>query len=1724
MTSAMKTLLSSGQDEAVSVNQRALVEKILARYSGENTLFRELLQNADDASATTVEIHFRTSTDDESATTLYPAEALPDLKTHKIGSYLVKNDGIVFREEDWNRLKRVAEGNPDESKIGTFGVGFYSLFNICDEPLVVSGEKLMGFFWKHGGDQLYVKTAANTKHKDAGSATIDGKPWTSFFMELRENAPMPDPSDLARFLATCLGFTACIRTISMHFDGHLLCRIGKTFALSRPLPLHQNLGTVSSLKLLTIESIAEVPLQLHAEVSRWLVHADANSPRSIPPLHASSTSPTASASEPKPQVSSRGPRSKLLLAFSRTRTSPQEHSTPAVVVSASAPPPYASPLTPTDKSDPLSTLKSTLFLRVVSATLAVTPTPEFSREMVRATKKNLPKSTQFSLIWTGKDEYDASYNVGGSVAAGKLVFAGLLSNLDTNGKVFIGFPTFQTTGCAASVAARFVSTVERESVDFQARYVADWNKELLWAGGIVARTVYEEEMAEISKIFKTTPSWDSDAKLRLHARAVHLMRFFHYTESTPSSVVGAETEASFFAVRDITLPTQRGPLPASSVRLPNPAISFCKRIAIIPPIVGEIAPYLLASYRARLLVGDISLDDVFTDLQTSALTIQESVEMFKWWIMWAQNKSYNSSYLAKLRDAAMISIPSSDEKSEAIVVRSLGGFKTIFNPKTISPDLPLPPDTLPFELSRSFQLVELELVFEFSELKLVDWAKFITSAALVGEGAPATTNILVSSEFAEKVLHTVARGWASLSQARQTVVVGSLSDRAFIPTLLGQRVPKEVYFSKVKLFDDLPIVTLPSGIAVKAPLENLLTALGVRKTVNLELVLNRLLEAGDWSHVDVIRYLVFVKSTLKDDDTHRLRRTPWLPKEGETGSNKKGVSNTPKRWTAAELFEPTEALRALGLPLLDWPELHKWRSNSEEAKLLFTLRLRRSPSVQQVLKTASDPKDPIRQEVALRYFLSEFEHANYASSYSPVKHDYPFVPSTINGTTIEQYRRPQEVFTNPAVELLGFPILAIRLKADSSRLRIAQDPSGSMLAAAVIGTPPADIEKASAIFSYLSSQANKFTKADIKSLGKANIIPLPSPNKQLKLVSSSECFFFADSTLPTGLRKFFPIIPNFGSVAKSFLVQIGVKESPSPQHIAAMIVEEPEKFFGLSGPSSYLSLLRLAAISCHSFPPPLTTKIRSSSFFLGTYPENTSTIAGAKREDGTSNLVFKLAKGSDLVVNDDPSLFRLFQDVLLGCPQERQLENWALDLGATRLSGAITATNRVQGKIELLTPRATEVQTTILERIFLFLDGRDDIKHDAEWLQDNLEVLEVGSIQLLSSLHIPSGKHKKEQSTSACIQVQLKTGKLQLHLARDVELDFFDIAHSLCRSVLYGPRLQDSLLLLTILTTSLQSLKRRGFNVDRIFSTRQLELDPSNLRLHEHLATQEETKLQEHSLTGITTNPSVSQDTRCGFFSQMKRRFGSSSTRNTPRTSPITPGQIKRQASEDSLDVAGARALFDHQAVLSSPAAISANVIKAIQASKLDLKLDPKHSSRRRKATEMASVKESDQISCDPSGSKASTLVFVTNVARYRILVSSDVVDGHAYAQSNDAALVRFISQIVTPVSGVFSLDSEMIHIFYDLSGLILAFNHNGEIYLNFRYYLAWHDAQVAKGLLRDALISTFLLFAHEIAHNISKIHDAQFAFYSSRITEMYFPKMAELLKEYPEVPQKILS
>ena len=183
-----------------------------------------------------------------------------------------------------------------------------------------------------------------------------------------------------------------------------------------------------------------------------------------------------------------------------------------------------------------------------------------------------------------------------------------------------------------------------------------------------------------------------------------------------------------------------------------------------------------------------------------------------------------------------------------------------------------------------------------------------------------------------KVLTALAKSWASLSAQRQKEVVDLLSPVAFVPTRQGPRVPGETYFSTVDLFCDLPIVTFPSGTVVKGTLDKVLTALGVRRhvevrplpfssssnesslmltsTVNqLQLVFTRLLGQGEWSIFEITRYLVGVRDTLSSVEIERLRQTQWLPKEGEARLNQPagpdGVTPKPKvvRYSAKQLFE-----------------------------------------------------------------------------------------------------------------------------------------------------------------------------------------------------------------------------------------------------------------------------------------------------------------------------------------------------------------------------------------------------------------------------------------------------------------------------------------------------------------------------------------------------------------------------------------------------------------------------------------------------------------------------------------------------------------------------------------------------------------------------------------------------------------------------------------------------
>ena len=84
---------STGGEERVEVNQRALIDKILARYASAGAVYRELLQNSNDAESTVAEIYFTTNRDEslESAQTKDNSKGKLNLVTPLAISSVEKN-------------------------------------------------------------------------------------------------------------------------------------------------------------------------------------------------------------------------------------------------------------------------------------------------------------------------------------------------------------------------------------------------------------------------------------------------------------------------------------------------------------------------------------------------------------------------------------------------------------------------------------------------------------------------------------------------------------------------------------------------------------------------------------------------------------------------------------------------------------------------------------------------------------------------------------------------------------------------------------------------------------------------------------------------------------------------------------------------------------------------------------------------------------------------------------------------------------------------------------------------------------------------------------------------------------------------------------------------------------------------------------------------------------------------------------------------------------------------------------------------------------------------------------------------------------------------------------------------------------------------------------------------------------------------------------------------
>ena len=142
----LSTHLEISEDTFEDVGQHepliTRLKNILADYRDGVTIIKELLQNADDAEATELNICYDARSHNvPPKSLLYPGM----LQCH--GPALVVHNDATFTKEDFTNITKLAgETKVDKPlKIGKFGVGFCSVYHITDIPSFVSQEMLYIF-------------------------------------------------------------------------------------------------------------------------------------------------------------------------------------------------------------------------------------------------------------------------------------------------------------------------------------------------------------------------------------------------------------------------------------------------------------------------------------------------------------------------------------------------------------------------------------------------------------------------------------------------------------------------------------------------------------------------------------------------------------------------------------------------------------------------------------------------------------------------------------------------------------------------------------------------------------------------------------------------------------------------------------------------------------------------------------------------------------------------------------------------------------------------------------------------------------------------------------------------------------------------------------------------------------------------------------------------------------------------------------------------------------------------------------------------------------------------------------------------------------------------------------------------------------------------------------------------------------------------------------------
>ncbi|CAF1432853.1 unnamed protein product [Rotaria sordida] len=1670
--------LQSGFESRVEVNQRMLIDKMLARYSSDFVVCRELIQNSDDAKATS--FHFEITCDNESSSSLSSEK---DFHNKTITEICAINNGLIFNETDWKRVAAIAEGNTNVESVGQFGVGFFSVFSFSEEPIITSGNQYMAFVWR-----------------DDNSLTT-----------YRHELPLEQQSQLTSIILKMR--TKYILHTETNFDFDSIIDINENSNIKSPNKKRQK-KSITTTTTTTNEIIPTINLtQLKAYFTKVLSFT-----KHINELIIKINQKTIF----------KVTKSKKPITSTKSNSQFKKNSIHNMLRLDS--------LIQTEQIFSIDHGPSITLNHIsVDATLIIDE--NYHNHIRRILKKSLPPNVQIQLLYTPNNIITKQQQQQRKSSKNDDLHMKILNSLIPlkfqndeiypAGLIFIGLGTHQTTGIGMHVYSHLIPTIERENLDLQDPYISKWNRELLLSVGQIARFVFDQFMIVNKQYDSTLASYSFQPSVpNNEIGSILVDGFFSSNKDLLVPVKQTPTDINLSLI------------PSAQAYIANS--KHIHSFLSLPLVPYELSKNgLFQALKDRDLIIEVNNELIELTITTTILLSNQFVEFLHW--LSSQNyddKQYikrllsivrfretnNSSIitLEKLKNYDNFNISTIIPLPSHVLPASVA---TYLSREELQKQLSLTPFTLKdflhyYLLKNQLYLFTkentstclLHIISKYSgQLNKTEWNKLKTTLSTI-TCIPTNHGMKIPNE----------------SYIPSSILSSDLP-------IITLNVPQNLTDDDDDDDDDDDVNDNQSIIE---NMENSISAeflkrLGCR-TLNVQSFVharssltNSTSSSNSHTMKILIQHLMEERDNMSEGDFNALKQSECL--RGTTLIPNK--ENT-RKYAPQDLHFPFVAIQLQWstLPIIDW---HDIDLHSREYAFLKEIGVREVPDLQKLIDRIIEEHNEQKKKSINEYklpiglkFLAENFQQHYSKLWKTAKIKRPFLPSLSPSKTII-LSLPEEVFKDESplcATLLSNVIELFEEHFNISLLGVKDRPTLTVAFDILMEKKEEilNVETAPKIFAYMN-QLDGLSRPLIERISKLAFIPLegnnyfmkPSQvfihpdnstiesssrlrqihvilptsseddddddeitqangssrrrrkrnvkttpkNKKTKTVSSSSTPLIMDNIDKSGLIDYI----DYGFEGNSFLLGIGVLHHPSANILAELLIDRQENYFknlNSNNPDdlqrkllAYTSCLRQLAIATNT-----TNELQSTSLIKRL--KNESWCLGyqviEKRSNNEKQRLFKIVPPNEIYLDDDHQCAIDLRPLLP--PDEPELTKLYEKFGASWLSECVKRTLVHKGKIAT-SDRGNKLRDLIQYRLdMLFVNNRGekmenlDGKH-VDMLRTNLSVYEVDGIQC--QLTFQKKTITLDSTDSSSCALEYDKNNVSLYFQKHIrEFDYIDIASELARFVFKKPLDTIVHTISDKLASPLETLKRRGVPVDRLL---------------------------QHNQQNIRSTIQMFQQ-KSDFNHNDNNHYHESYVEMTGRIEDFNRQQTKDDA-------------------------------------KLFSMLKKGRAYTQTKFIQQEHVKDDIDHSCEAVPS--------ANMTRYKDLFHSIPL----YIERNVGITNKMLDQakqlawvLIGLANHVFKIPIETLHLYRDIDGARIAFNDRRALFYNLRYYEQVFADKVQPYLqvispsipiIHTIVNFYFILTCHELAHNLEMAHNSNFINHLETIAVKFMTEKDLFLQQF---------